>query len=168
MVKDEDDIIYENLVWHFAVGFRKFVIVDNKSADKTLELIRKFAAETKNIATVIVMEDPIVEHNQYRIMTGSYHFAHELWPEAKWFFPVDADEFWVFSENQKSAINKIPNNIDAVSAVRNKYYPTLDYNDMPKTEKFWRKLHHRDNGWFEFDNDKCRYVSIPKIFLSLS
>ena len=47
MVKDEDDIIYENLIWHFCIGFPKFIIVDDtdRIAEKKLlnELAKKLA-----------------------------------------------------------------------------------------------------------------------------
>lgn len=52
MVKDEEDVIFENLVWHFCVGFRKFIIVDNNSTDKTRILIEKFQKQVAGIPVV--------------------------------------------------------------------------------------------------------------------
>ena len=104
MIKDEDDIIYENLAWHFAVGFRKFILIDNNSSDNTRNLIQKFINETKELATVILIHDPIEEHNQYKLMTAAYRMSHEIWPEAEWIFPVDADEFWIFSKTHQSRL----------------------------------------------------------------
>jgi len=168
MIKDEDDVIYENLVWHFAVGFRKFIIFDNGSIDSTIPLIKRFAQETKGLATVILVDDPIVEHNQNKIITSGYRMAHEIWPEVKWFFPVDADEFWVFSQKPAKALAMIPDKVDAVSVIRAKYYPSDDYDFMPKDDKFWHKLHYRDSRWAEFDADRNKYVIIPKMFLRYS
>jgi glycosyltransferase involved in cell wall biosynthesis len=168
MVKDEEDIIYENLVWHFATGFRKFIIVDNNSTDQTPELIKRFAGETKNLATVIIIQDPIVVHNQHKIITAGYKAAHEIWPEVEWFFPVDADEFWIFSQDPKIALAKIPKNIDAVTAIRLRYYPSDDYATFPLEEKFWHKLHYRDSLWREFTPDRYQHFLVTKIFLRYS
>ena len=168
MVKDEEDIIYENLVWHFATGFRKFIIFDNNSNDQTSLLIRKFAKETNGLTTVFIIDDPIVAYDQSKIMTIGYRMAHELWPEVEWFFPVDADEFWIFSQDPKIALDKIPKNIDAVAAIRLRYYPSEDYATFPLEEEFWHKLHYRDSLWREFTPDRYQHFMVPKIFLRYS
>ena len=54
MVKNEEDIIFENLVWHFATGFRKFIIVDNMSTDQTRNKIQEFSQLVKNHAQVLI------------------------------------------------------------------------------------------------------------------
>ncbi len=108
MIKDEDDIIYENLVWHFCVGFRKFILIDNNSTDNTRRLIEKFKNETLGKATVIVIEDPILEYIQSRITTGAMQFAHSTWPEVTWVFPIDADEFWYPNAPLKDILANVP------------------------------------------------------------
>lgn len=80
MVKNEEDIIFENLVWHYAIGFRKFIIIDNNSTDNTKSIIEKFAALTEKKAIVFLINDKIFEHIQTRIITGSYLFAKSVWP----------------------------------------------------------------------------------------
>lgn len=169
MVKDEDDIIYENLAWHFAVGFRKFILIDNNSSDKTKDLIQKFITETKELATVILVHDPITEHNQYKFITAAYRMSHEIWPEAEWIFPVDADEFWIFSKPPSETIASLPKWADAVNVVKTKYYPSEDY-DTIKDERFWHKLHYRNNKWSEIDEDQNqeKRIVVPKIFLRYS
>lgn len=57
MVKDEDDIIYENLVCHFCIGFHKFIIIDNISTDKT-RFIERFRDQVVEKATEIIVDDP--------------------------------------------------------------------------------------------------------------
>jgi hypothetical protein len=169
MIKDEEDIIYENLVWHFAIGFRKFIIFNNNSTDKTSILLKKFINETKGLTTVFIIEDPIVAYKQYKIMTIGYKMAHELWPEVEWFFPIDADEFWVFTKNPETALASIPNNIDAAAAIRQRYYPTEDYDILAKNEQsFWRRLHYRDSSWFEYNPDNRKKEKWSKIFLRYS
>lgn len=168
MVKDESDIIYENLIWHFAVGFRKFIVFDNSSTDNTLSLIKRFAQETKGLATVLIIEDPIIMHNQNKIVNSGYRMAHEIWPEVNWFFPVDADEFWVFSQEPAQSIAKIPNNIDVISAIKLMYRPSDDYHYMPVEGKFWHKIHYRNSNWGSYDAKRNVYSVTPKIFMRYS
>ena len=45
MVKNEEDIIEENIRFHAAIGVDNFVIMDNNSDDLTLEIIKNLAKE---------------------------------------------------------------------------------------------------------------------------
>jgi glycosyltransferase involved in cell wall biosynthesis len=144
MVKDESDIIFENLVWHFCLGFRKFFIIDNNSTDGTRQIIAKFAELTKNRAKVFILEDPIFEHIQSRIMTGAYDFVRSLWPEVKWVFPVDADEFWLPEQNINQILEKIPDNFDSISTLRISYRPSDDYYNFDPKVPFYKKIHFRE------------------------
>ncbi len=142
MIKNEEDIIFENLVWHFSLGFRKFIIVNNLSTDYTQEKIEEFIKLTKNKAIVILINDPIYEYIQTRILTGAYDFARSVWPELQWIFPVDADEFWVPKHNLEKMLNNIPDNVDAIAAIPIRYYATPDFFKFDKNDKFYEKIHY--------------------------
>jgi glycosyltransferase involved in cell wall biosynthesis len=144
MIKNEDDIIFENLVWHFAVGFRKFVIVDNASTDNTRQLIDKFVQVTKKHAVVIVVDDPITEYIQSRITTGAYNFARSVWPEVKWIFPVDGDEFWSPETNMAKILAKVPKDSMYVRVIQINYRAADDYFAFGEDEPFYHKLHYRN------------------------
>lgn len=166
MVKDENDIIYQNLVWHFTQGFRKFVIIDNNSSDGTLQLIEKFAEEVKNQASVFIIKDPIKEYIQSRIMTGGYLFARSIWPETEWFFPVDADEFWVPSINLKELLQEIPKQVDAITVNASKYFGIKGQHIENDAKKFYENLKYRQKrvlggiGKVAFRNiDKNIYIA---------
>ena len=143
MIKDEDDIIYENLVWHFSVGFRKFVIIDNNSTDKSLEKIKKFEKETKDHANVIIISDPIAGYIQSKKMTGAFLFARSIWPDLKWIFPVDADEFWLPETDLSELLESVPSYIDAILTNGPKYLPVKEQ-DYEGLEPFYSKLSKRE------------------------
>lgn len=143
MIKDEDDIIYENLVWHFCVGFRKFIIVDNNSTDKTRILIEKFRKETASIATVIIVDDPIVEYIQSKVTTGAMLMASSIWPEVTWVFPVDADEFWYPYVRLKEILSKIPDDKDVILTSQYQHVPVQDAENFNQQIPFYDSLNFR-------------------------
>lgn len=142
LVKDEEDVIFENLVWHFALGFRKFVIMDNMSSDNTLEVITKFKNLTKNHALVVILNDPEVLYYQGEKATASYYFIRSIWPEVKWVFPTDADEFWFSREKLDQTLERIPEN-HYIKTYSYRYHPTIDF-DNNEQSNFYQKLYLRD------------------------
>ncbi|MBR8827191.1 MAG: glycosyltransferase family 2 protein [Gomphosphaeria aponina SAG 52.96 = DSM 107014] len=90
LVKDEADIIYYNLVWHYSIGIKRFVILNNMSRDGTGKEIRRFANDYPE-AMVYLIEDRERGHYQGRKMTAAAEFAHRMW-QAEWILPFDGDE----------------------------------------------------------------------------
>jgi len=96
MVKDEGDIISQNLEHHHALGFRRFFLLDNASTDDTAARIASFRAAHGD-ALVFCAYDPIVGYYQQTKTNALRAFAqayllHEQ-PPLDWIFFVDADEF---------------------------------------------------------------------------
>jgi hypothetical protein len=146
MIKNEEDVIFENLAWHFACGFRKFILIDNMSTDRTKEKVQEFATLAADHAKVIIIEDPIFEHIQGRIVTGSYNLALSVWPELTWVFPSDADEFWIPKQPLREVIAKIPDDIDALRVFSTRYHASEDYYSFDENTTFYEKLHYQDFG----------------------
>ena len=146
MVKNEEDIIFENLAWHYAIGFRKFIILDNNSTDNTLRLIENFKQMTQGTATVYIIKDPIVAHIQNRKMSAAYQFVSNIWhDEVKWIFPVDADEFWVPKKDLPSYLKSLPKETPQFFVASYKYHHTADYYKKSKGKMpFYKKISHRD------------------------
>lgn len=144
MVKDEEDVIYENLVWHFCVGFRKFVIVDNDSTDKTLALIHKFKKETEGKALVIIIEDPIFEHIQSRIITAAMRTVNVVWPEVEWVFPVDGDEFWYPNRPLDQILADVPKDKDEMLVIQYQQRPCDKYDKIDSSKPFYNSIVCRD------------------------
>jgi Glycosyl transferase family 2 len=96
MVKDENDIIRQNLEHHYNLGFRRFFVMDNSSTDGTSDRIAAFRVAHSE-ALVFYAYDQIVGYHQQTKMNAFQVFAqsylvHEK-PQLDWIFFVDADEF---------------------------------------------------------------------------
>ncbi|MDD5125424.1 hypothetical protein, partial [Methylovulum sp.] len=61
MIKDEEDIIFYNLLWHYELGLRKFFLIDNLSTDKTLQRIKLFE-KLFDDAEIFILHDPVIAH----------------------------------------------------------------------------------------------------------
>lgn len=101
LIKDEGDIIFDNLSNHYRAGFRLFCIVNNGSVDETLSEISRFKALYAD-CIVVVIDDPVVEHFQDKKLTAAAKFMVEyssgLGHHVEWIYPMDADEFIRFND----------------------------------------------------------------------
>ena len=113
MVKDEEDIIGHNLEWLHYVGVRRFVIADNQSSDGTREGILGFQARHPD-CEVIVVDDPVVSYVQSVKTTRLLRQAISTWPDLRWVFPIDADEFLIPSRGF-GPLDELPDHIDAMT-----------------------------------------------------
>ncbi len=90
-VRDEGDVIEDNLRVHHALGVERFIITDNGSRDETLEVLRRF--EDAGLAHVIHEEGPFREG----VMEWMNRMARLAATDfgAEWVLHGDADEFWL-------------------------------------------------------------------------
>ena len=66
LVRDEEDIVRENLDFHLAQGVDEVIVTDNGSEDDTLEIVRSYEAERRREAATRVHR---------RLLTGSMGHA---------------------------------------------------------------------------------------------
>lgn len=165
MVKDEEDIIFDNLVWHFCIGFRKFVIIDNNSTDKTRFLVEKFRDQVANMATVIIVDDPIVEYIQSEVTTGAMRLANSIWPKVDWIFPVDADEFWYPTNKLRDILAKIPDDKDVISIQVYNHHAIKDAENLESSIPFYDSLNFRLKN-LSPDSDKVAVRATPDIVIN--
>lgn len=89
-VKDEEDIIENNLKFHHALGIDGFIVTDNGSQDNTINILRKYEEKgwIKEIIVNTSLGHPqdICVDNMIRLARKKYH--------ADWVINADADEFW--------------------------------------------------------------------------
>jgi len=98
LIKDEADIISQNLCHHYIIGFRNFVITDNNSSDDTANLISIFKERYPD-ANVIYIKDTIIGYNQSVKTNAMSRYAISMLMlldiNVDWVLPVDADEFFI-------------------------------------------------------------------------
>jgi FkbM family methyltransferase len=93
MVKDEEDIIFSHLTWHFAQGLRQFVILDNMSSDGTRGEIERFIRVAEPLgARVLQVDDREIGYYQSDKMTAAANLAQTYFG-AEWILALDSDEF---------------------------------------------------------------------------
>ncbi len=87
MVRNEADILAVNLRHHFAQGVDQFLVVDNGSSDRTLDVLETFQEEGR-----LHWIRDAGPYNQSNITSDLAREAGAM--GADWVIPIDADEFW--------------------------------------------------------------------------
>ena len=143
MIKDEEDIVYLNLLWHYSLGFRRFVLVDNASTDGTRSEIDRFAGAFRD-CVVIVISDPIVGHLQSEFITAAFRTACSVWPDVSWVFPIDGDEFLCAERPLARVLAEVPESANALLLAKSQYSATREFYPAEKTLPLHRRLRHRE------------------------
>jgi len=110
-VKDEADIIEDNISYHSKKGCEAFFIVDNGSTDGTREILENLKLDFN----ITIIDDLTPDHNQSANMTMLTELARKQGFD--WVIENDADEFWYpKSGNLLTGLNRQ----DAVLRVKSK------------------------------------------------
>jgi hypothetical protein len=89
LVRDEDDILVQNLEFHRAQGVDHFIITDNLSRDRTPSIIQHYVRKGW-VSSIFEVED---DYSQSEWVTRMARMALRF--GADWVINSDADEFWV-------------------------------------------------------------------------
>lgn len=136
LVRDEQDIIRENLEYHLSQGVDYFIVTDNKSVDSTPSILKEY--EKKDILHYIFEGNDT--YNQHKWVTRMARMACIEY-DADWVINNDADEFWwPVSGNLKDTFHKIPAEYNIVSADRHNFV-AIDNTDIP----FYHSMKYREN-----------------------
>ena len=108
VIKNEEDIIYYNLIWHYNIGIRKFIIMDNMSTDSTYQMVKIFRDRFTDVSLYLI-DDQNPAFIQGTKMTSMANFAMSMW-DIKWIIPIDADEFLCPSKPLNELLSEVPKN----------------------------------------------------------
>ena len=101
MVKDEQDIIEEWLIYHGSLfGYENIYIIDNFSEDQTYEILLKYQ-ENKGIN--------LSREKDYLLKSNYVSKLIENMEDYDIAYPLDADEFITYFDKEKNVIN--PNKV---------------------------------------------------------
>jgi len=131
LVRDVDDQIRANLDFHARLGVDHFIVMDNRSTDRTREIL----ADYERQGLVTYMYQPDDTFSQARWVTGMARTACEY--GADWVINNDADEFWHPSgDDLKGVLSRVPSEFDAVAVDRSHFVPRALAPGAP----FWEAL----------------------------
>jgi hypothetical protein len=118
-VRDEDDVLEDNLRFHRALGVDFFIVTDNGSVDRTPEILTRYA--DAGLAHVIRDETSELRAHEVRWTTEMARLAATEYG-ADWVFHGDADEFWWPAHGTlKQILTEIPDRYGAVVCPRTEF-----------------------------------------------
>jgi len=129
LVRDEVDIIEQNIRFHAAQGISQFAVTDNGSVDGTRELLDELSSEFP----IKVFDQPVQTIDQDLWVTEMAEWLQSS-SEVDWVINNDSDEFWIASSGSLSdalvadfnALDNKGETIGVVHCRRSNLLPTVD------------------------------------------
>jgi hypothetical protein len=119
LVRNEEDIIRENILYHLNKGVDKIIVTDNNSEDGTLDILREFE---KQDAIDLILE-PDDDYEQSKWVTRMAGIAMDR-HRADWIIHSDADEFWWCDQASiKDVLVTVPEEYQVVEVPRYDFIP---------------------------------------------
>ena len=131
LVRNEEDILRENLEFHLANGVDEFIVMDNLSVDGTREIV----GEYERAGVAHLWSQPADDYSQGAWVTAmAVRAAAEF--GADWVINSDADEFWWTPDGSlKDVLSDVDRGVIAVCAERTNFPPRPD-----GPQPFWRRM----------------------------
>jgi glycosyltransferase involved in cell wall biosynthesis len=131
LVRDEEDILRQNLDFHLARGVDEFILMDNLSVDGSASIAREY----ERAGVLKYMFQPQDDYSQGRWVTQMARRAVEEL-NADWVINSDADEFWCpHAGSIKDALATVRADAAAASVERMNFVTRLD-----NGEPFWQRM----------------------------
>jgi hypothetical protein len=127
LVRDEIDIIEQNIDFHLRLGIEHFVVTDNGSVDGTRDILGDFKRRLGKSIVIIDDAEP-VHHQSVRVGRMIQVAKKEFRP--RWIISSDADEFWY------PASGRYDSEIDGRKNVLNCYW----HNFLPRPNMPWQEF----------------------------
>jgi hypothetical protein len=122
LVRDEEDIVEDHLVYHLNQGVDFVIATDNNSVDGTRDVLDRF----RRLGYVEVIDEPEDTYDQWRWVTRMARRAATD-HGADWVINSDADEFWwPKTGNLRSVLEAVPPRYGVVTAPRVNLVPSTD------------------------------------------
>ena len=183
-IKDEDDIIYANLVHNYRLGARYFCILNNLSTDNTQNEIARFEQDYGD-SVVVTISDKLLGYYQRDKMVCCATFASSYFnlygSVIDFILPLDADEFITFGgdvenyydlieilnkENYRFLLARLIDCSRILSEVNEnteRDYESFDYQSLPSLFSMWNAMDYRISDGFPITKCLVRTNDIPNI-----
>lgn len=115
LIRDNQDILEDNIEHHIRQGIDFFIITDNRSTDTSRSIAERYVA--RGIAEII--DESGENYNQALWVTRMARRAYDY--HADWVINNDADEFWISQrpgETVRETIQQLPQECRFISAQR--------------------------------------------------
>ena len=110
LVRNEQDVIAENILFHYRQGVEGFIVMDNLSTDATVEVVQDLAHSIP-IELRHQQDDTYSQSDWVTEMARAAANEHG----ADWVINNDADEFWMFPEfDVRSYLHDFPADVSGV------------------------------------------------------
>lgn len=115
LVKNEEDLLERNLLFHHAMGVDGFVVTDNNSTDRTPDIIKRYEEKGWIVESIKETATGYEQKRWVDRMAWSAKTRHK----ADWIINADADEFWyapgglkaVFSATRANVLRCVSQNM---------------------------------------------------------
>jgi hypothetical protein len=119
LVRDEEEIIEDNLDFHLRHGVDFVIVTDNRSEDRTPAIVERYVR--RGVARLITETDD--DYDQTAWVTRMARLA-AVEHGADWVINADADEFWwPKGGDLRQALAMIPANVGVVEVDRSNFIP---------------------------------------------
>jgi len=139
LVRNEQDILESNIIYHLEQGVDFIIATDNLSTDGTPDILHKY--ETRGVLHVI--NETGDDYSQYRWVTRMARMA-AIQYKAHWVINNDADEFWWPGTSGTLAdyLNSQPEKTKVLSVQRHNFAPLASSGiNMP----FYKAMVYRES-----------------------
>lgn len=166
LVKNEEDVLEDNLLFHKAMGVDCFIITDNNSTDRTPDIIRKY--QEKGWVKEVIWEK--ATNYKQKVWVDRMIWKAKTVYKADWVINADADELWYSpSGNLKNDLSATHSNVlkcEVRSVYPEEDKPFWQWNKMVKTvpqpEQYDLSLYSL------FDHQNKKVIHRTKCYLQIS
>ena len=177
LVKNEEGMLEQNILFHKSMGVDAFIITDNNSTDGTLDIIRKY--QEKGWIVEVIKETGT--NYEQKVWVDRMIWKAKTKYHADWVINADADELWYSpSGNIKNELKQAKGNVQ--NCMMTSVYPeedkpfwqwgmTVSYVDNPEKydlsvyslfERQNRKIIHRTSGYLQISMGNHKVTMFPK------
>lgn len=126
VVRDEEDIIGQNITFHLNHGVDFVIVTDNHSVDGTREILEKY----RRLGVLHYIHEAADDFAQATWVTRMARLAVQQFA-ADWVINSDADEFWWAERAQdvKAVFRRVPAAVSGLRVHRHNFVPRPDTGD---------------------------------------